>query len=325
VETWCAYVDGSLEDEAASALARHLGVCDRCFSSVVSLRESLAEADGGDLSVTTPPELVRAAQGVAGSRRRGRIYVYAAAAALALVALGLWQAFSLDGPPSQRASGVDADAEARAPTFGFAAGREAKPAGTRMHVVVIFAQFEGQELEASAPEGIGSLFDADVAGSFAHAQQGSALAGLESPGTVLPRRYASRLPMAAYTGGPAAPTRRRGRFAAEVLARADAEIDFGRFDDDGMDGMPNSGDDDGYVDCVILVVPCPEEGFWPADGVEATGLGLEEDFVTDDVAHNGQAIRISSAACGGGIVSEGDLAHMGNAMLTVAMRARLTE
>jgi M6 family metalloprotease-like protein len=39
------------------------------------------------------------------------------------------------------------------------------------------------------------------------------------------------------------------------LAAADAEIDFGTFDNDGPDGRPNSGDDDGKVDTVFFVHP----------------------------------------------------------------------
>lgn len=35
----------------------------------------------------------------------------------------------------------------------------------------------------------------------------------------------------------------------------DGSIDYGRFDNDGADGKPNSGDDDGYVDFIALVHP----------------------------------------------------------------------
>ncbi|RYY52166.1 MAG: M6 family metalloprotease domain-containing protein, partial [Chitinophagaceae bacterium] len=39
------------------------------------------------------------------------------------------------------------------------------------------------------------------------------------------------------------------------LEKADAELDFGEFDNDGLDGVPNSGDDDGKVDTVMFVHP----------------------------------------------------------------------
>jgi M6 family metalloprotease-like protein len=42
------------------------------------------------------------------------------------------------------------------------------------------------------------------------------------------------------------------RDAAAVL---DDSVDFGQFDNDGLDGIPNSGDDDGYVDAVVMIHP----------------------------------------------------------------------
>jgi|GEM_PF-5036160 len=39
----------------------------------------------------------------------------------------------------------------------------------------------------------------------------------------------------------------------EAIQAADASIDFRNFDNDGPDNMPNSGDDDGFVDCVVVV------------------------------------------------------------------------
>jgi len=327
METWCAYLDGSVDDEVRGTLARHLATCDRCFSTVVSVRESLGAADEADPTVTTPPELVRTAQGIGGSPRRRWIRVYAAAAALALIALGLWQVLDSPGSPSERSTAEDAAShvDTDPPAFGFAAGQEAEQPGTRMHAVVIFAAFGDQVVGPPLPAGTGSLFDPDVPTSFAHALKGTALAGLEVRGTVLPRRYAARLPSAAEAAGQTAPEHRRGRFAVDILTSADAEVDFGRFDDDGVDGTPNSGDDDGYVDCVFVVVRGNPVGFWPDDDLSAAGLGLEGDFVTDDVAHEGGRIRVSAAVWGGGILSEGDLAHMGRAMLRVATRGRLTE
>ena len=41
----------------------------------------------------------------------------------------------------------------------------------------------------------------------------------------------------------------------EALQHADSQIDFGQFDNDGPDGIPNSGDDDGIVDAVLFVHP----------------------------------------------------------------------
>lgn len=41
----------------------------------------------------------------------------------------------------------------------------------------------------------------------------------------------------------------------EAVQKSDATVDYGQYDNDGPDGVPNSGDDDGRVDLVILVHP----------------------------------------------------------------------
>lgn len=54
----------------------------------------------------------------------------------------------------------------------------------------------------------------------------------------------------------------------EALEAADTLVDFGRFDNDGLDGEPNSGDDDGFVDAVAfqfieVSASCGGPGVWP--------------------------------------------------------------
>jgi M6 family metalloprotease-like protein len=41
----------------------------------------------------------------------------------------------------------------------------------------------------------------------------------------------------------------------EALAAVDNQVDWGQFDNDGPDGIPNSGDDDGYVDMIMFAHP----------------------------------------------------------------------
>lgn len=48
---------------------------------------------------------------------------------------------------------------------------------------------------------------------------------------------------------------RMGDLLKSTFDQADTGIDFGRFDNDGPDGLPNSGDDDGIVDTVFLIHP----------------------------------------------------------------------
>jgi M6 family metalloprotease-like protein len=44
-----------------------------------------------------------------------------------------------------------------------------------------------------------------------------------------------------------------GTFIKEILDLRDPTVDFGLYDNDGADGVPNSGDDDGIVDAVVFV------------------------------------------------------------------------
>ena len=50
--------------------------------------------------------------------------------------------------------------------------------------------------------------------------------------------------------------RRFGELLLEAVTRSDTgTVDWGRFDNDGVDGVPNSGDDDGVVDFVTFLQP----------------------------------------------------------------------
>lgn len=51
----------------------------------------------------------------------------------------------------------------------------------------------------------------------------------------------------------------------EAVAKADALLNFGLYDNDGPDGNPNSGDDDGYVDLVIFIQPMKDGACASAD------------------------------------------------------------
>ena len=46
-----------------------------------------------------------------------------------------------------------------------------------------------------------------------------------------------------------------GDYIKELLDANDGSVDFGQYDNDGPDGIPNSGDDDGVVDLLALIQP----------------------------------------------------------------------
>jgi hypothetical protein len=88
-------------------------------------------------------------------------------------------------------------------------------------------------------------------------------------GTVTP--WATLSQDAAYYEPSASTDEEYGRsyeFMTETLDAVDVAVDFSLFDNDGPDGIPNSGDDDGIVDLATFIYPtkaitCGGTGIWP--------------------------------------------------------------
>ena len=117
-----------------------------------------------------------------------------------------------------------------------------------------------------------------------------------------------------------------GQLVGQAVALQDAATDFGQFDNDGIDGVPNSGDDDGFVDIIAIVHPelggeCGgNTNIW-AHRFSVSGWGLPV-VTTNDLRPNGQPVRINNyiiqgavggsvpAPCNQGqIMAPGTIAH----------------
>jgi M6 family metalloprotease-like protein len=112
-------------------------------------------------------------------------------------------------------------------------------------------------------------------------------------------------------------------FIEEVVSAVDDQVDFGIYDNDGPDGIPNSGDDDGYVDVLMLVHPtigaeCYSSIYhmWSHSGQyslwdDVIGGPLE----TNDPAAGGGVILIDdyimapTVSCGSGLIEIGVFCH----------------
>jgi M6 family metalloprotease-like protein len=99
-----------------------------------------------------------------------------------------------------------------------------------------------------------------------------------------------------------------GTYLTQALALADPSVDFGLFDNDGPDGIPNSGDDDGSVDAVVfefleIAASCGGPSIWPHRSNIAGWLGTP--YVTGERQPNGAPIVVndyivqSAADCSG--------------------------
>jgi M6 family metalloprotease-like protein len=113
-----------------------------------------------------------------------------------------------------------------------------------------------------------------------------------------------------------------GEFLEEVLDLADGSINFGAYDNDGPDGVANSGDDDGYVDTVMFIQP---EAGAECGGGSASNIWSHRStysykrgtgaYTTNDNRSGGGKIKIEdyavcpAKACGGTMVEIGVFAH----------------
>jgi M6 family metalloprotease-like protein len=104
-----------------------------------------------------------------------------------------------------------------------------------------------------------------------------------------------------------------GAYLMQSLEAADSVVDFGLFDNDGLDGVPNSGDDDGFADAVAfefleVSASCGGPGIWPhryrlGGWQDSTGTAYE--FVSRDTSYSGGFVRVndyiiqSTVACDG--------------------------
>ena len=138
-----------------------------------------------------------------------------------------------------------------------------------------------------------------------------------------------------YEGGPGCrgvcTVAKTGELILDALIARDAAINFGDYDNDGPDGVPNSGDDDGLVDFVAFTQPetggeCGNSniishhfvvGGWPEFGGTVDNLGSP--WQTNDARFGGGMIEIweysmhpamgDTDGCGSGLTEIGVYCH----------------
>lgn len=168
-----------------------------------------------------------------------------------------------------------------------------------VHALTVFAHFQDETdlAGAAVPAFAGALFDASLPGSISHFYNEMSRGQFALSGAVLPRWYAAKGSTANY----AAPDGDFGDFAREIIEVVDAEVDLGLYDNDGPDGLPNSGDDDGYVDFLFIVTRAAPQGFIVDAATGIARLGLGEDYRSNDLALGGGLIRIRADASQRGV------------------------
>ena len=134
--------------------------------------------------------------------------------------------------------------------------------------------------------------------------------GSTTPWIRLPRTRAS------YVDGDAASVwHRYSEFARDLLVRAEGLVDWRRYDNDGPDGVPNSGDDDGAVDIAVLLQPGSEYGCGPDSlrGFRETGYRLSllpgwngQPYVTTAIGASGTPIVIDDFVAASAVACQGE-------------------
>ena len=268
------------------------------------------------------------------SRRRPRAYglvVAACAMTTSLVTDGaraqdIEAVSELRGIPLPAAYYETVGTDPTAYTFARALFARGRPAGAgvtgSVRIPVVLALFEDStDPHISREMAQASLFDGPSAhGTLTEAYLEMSRGALTVGGDVFDWVRTS-LPLAAVVGttdglgGDA----RVGDFFAEALDSIDASIDFSVYDNDGPDGVPDSGDDDGYVDVITVeylevAASCGGPAIWPHRW--RMSAWNDAAYVTDDIGTGGEPIRIQDyitqgvADCAGsGVQNSSTIAH----------------
>ena len=114
-----------------------------------------------------------------------------------------------------------------------------------------------------------------------------------------------------------------GEFLKELLDANDAAIDFGAFDNDGPDGVPNSGDDDGVADLVVFLhseaggeCETASPNIWSHSWLyRGWPVSAGAPYSTNDPSANGGTIAVDdyviqpALACASGMIEIGGFCH----------------
>lgn len=177
------------------------------------------------------------------------------------------------------------------------APRRIAAAGT-VEALVIHARF-ADEPARPVPAYAASLLDVTLPGSLSHYFESMSSGQLQLRGTVLQQSIRTARGQSAYVTGR---TRGYTEFARDILEVVDSRHDLGQFDNDGPDGVANSGDDDGWVDYVFVQMHTVPAGFIAGRATGIAGLGFEEPFVSRARTPDGQPIRVSGGRASGALL-----------------------
>lgn len=185
-----------------------------------------------------------------------------------------------------------------------AAVRASRGEGGSVHAAVLFARF-ADETASPLPDYAPDLLDPQHPGSLSHYYDAMSSKQLRMGGGIVSDRHASALPRSQYLAEAGESAGGFGDYVESVIRRSDPAVDWRQYDNDGPDGVADSGDDDGVVDYLFILAQSVPVGFIRGSATGVAGLGFSGYIETDDRARDGRAIRISGSLSFGSLAAEG--------------------
>ena len=180
----------------------------------------------------------------------------------------------------------------------------------RANILVVFAKFKDEAPDHDQiPDFANELFDPNVPGSVAHFYHTMSFGQLRIHGAALPKRYSSAQPASAYLASAPDEYGSYGQFVREILQQVDEDIDLGEFDNDGEDGISNSGDDDGWVDYVCISMLSTPRNFLLGGATGIAGLQMPGGYRSQNVSASGIRISVGGFFTDGAIFREGSFSQ----------------
>ncbi|HEX2077760.1 MAG TPA: M6 family metalloprotease domain-containing protein [Longimicrobium sp.] len=176
------------------------------------------------------------------------------------------------------------------------------PSEGEMRMAVVMALFsDSPEPPLSSATTHQQLFGQNPLGNLTEFYREMSRGKVSVTGTVFPwvRTGATRTTTVGSTmglGGDA----QLGPYMLDALAQLDATVNFGQYDNDGPDGVPNSGDDDGLVDITVfqyaeVAASCGSGGSygpWPHRSTVRNWTEGHQPWMTNDLRPNGQPVGV---------------------------------
>lgn len=209
------------------------------------------------------------------------------------------------GIPSPASFAAAVDLAAPGPLAVNLAFPPARNVGRRKDILVIPALFsDSPEPHVPVEEIRRVLFDGPAdPGTFTEFWAEVSRGRFEARGVVTPwvRTGVTLLEAAGQLEGHGWIGARMRDYVTDAIRLVDPQVDFGQFDNEGPDGVPNSGDDNGIVDALSIEFlevagSCGGPAVWPHFGGlgQQTPTGGIEPLATNDLRPNGTPIRIAA-------------------------------